>query len=96
MPAHPVIVSALVATKSLSQLQEAQIALADVALNPDRVTGNQLDGVSWSFQPSSLSEVTHALENVEAAIAELSKAKDDPDVTDINGRFLDLSTRPIR
>ena len=69
MAADPVIYRAFYRSKTEAELVEAEGTISDAILNPSRITGNQLEGVSWQFSPRSLAECRQELENIEAALA---------------------------
>lgn len=89
MAADNLIALGLSESYSKAELEGFKKTLLETLISPDRITGNQLEGVSFQFAPRSEAEVRRALENVRAALGE-----DDGNQHSISRRF-NFATRPI-
>lgn len=87
------ISDALAEAYSPDELRASRKAILDAMLSPDSLTGEQLDGVSFSFQPRDLGDLEAMMVHLRAALAVADGDTTTP--SNVRGRFIDFSTRQI-
>lgn len=70
MAADRLIALGLAESYSKAELEGFKKTLLEALISLDRITGNQMEGISFQFAPRSEAEVRRALKNILAALGE--------------------------